>query len=323
MSQATVIIPNWNGIRYLEKCLKSLRMQTFDDFDVILIDNGSDDGSAEYVRRTFPEVKVKRFLRNTGFCHAVNTGIRMSNTPYVILLNNDVICDPLFAEELMSGMKRHPKAFSCQAKMLSMANPMLVDDAGDYYCALGWAFADGKGQNETMYRKEKKIFASCGGAAIYRRDLLNETGLFDEAHFAYLEDIDLGYRARRAGYENYFIPAAKVLHAGSATSGSRYNSFKTAYTSRNSIYLIYKNMRPWQIALNFPMLLAGNLIKAVFFIRKGYGREFFRGVSKGAAMCAGSGKAAKRGSMLTDLRIQLELWLNLGRRIRMTMRERQ
>ena len=316
MSQVTVIIPNWDGIRYLESCLKSLRMQTYDDFDIFLVDNGSQDGSAEFVCRRFPEVKVKRFMRNTGFCHAVNTGIRMSSTPYVILLNNDVICESAFVEELVRGIEKYPKAFSCQALMLSMDNPSLIDDAGDYYCALGWAFARDKGERETVCRKDRKIFASCGGAAIYRREVLEKIGLFDEAHFAYLEDIDLGYRARRAGYENVLAARARVLHAGSASSGSRYNAFKVRHTSRNSIYLVYKNMRPWQIALNAPMLLAGNVIKAVFFFRKGLGFEFLRGVTAGFKLCAGSKKAAKRGSMRTDLRLQLELWVNLIRRLK-------
>ncbi len=311
MSQVTVIIPNWNGIRFLKKCLKSLRMQTFDDFDTIVIDNGSQDGSAEYIRRSFPEVTVKRFVRNTGFCHAVNTGIRISRTPYVILLNNDVICDPAFVEELVKGMKKYPKAFSCQAKMLSMDNPSLVDDAGDYYCALGWSFADGKGKSEAMYRKETKIFSSCAGAAIYRREYLEKTGLLDEAHFAYLEDLDIGYRARRAGYENYLIPSAKVLHAGSASTGSRYNAFKTAHTVRNNIYLIYKNMRPWQIALNFPLLLAGSAVKLVFFAGKGLGGEYIRGIFAGFALSRKSGKAARRGSLRRDMALQLQLWANL------------
>ena len=316
MSQVTVVIPNWNGIRFLEPCLKSLRMQTFDDFDIILIDNGSKDGSAEFVRKRFPEVKVKRFLRNTGFCHAVNTGIRMSRSPYVIMLNNDVICDPEMLEKLTGGMKQYPKAFSCQAKMLSMDNPSLIDDAGDYYCALGWAFARDKGENEGVCRRNRKIFASCGGASIFRREVLDRIGLLDESFFAYLEDIDLGYRARRAGYDNVLIADAKVLHAGSASSGSRYNAFKVRHTARNSIFLAYKNMRPWQIALNAPLLLAGMLIKLVFFARRGLGFEFIRGASAGLKLCRRSGRAAKRGSLRRDLLLQAELWINLVRRIK-------
>lgn len=113
---------------------------------------------------------------------------------------------------------------------------------GNYYNCLGWAFALGKGKSEEKYKKERKIFASCGGAAIYRTKLVKQLGGFDEEHFAYLEDIDLGYRAQIAGYENWYLPKAGVYHVGSGTSGSRYNQFKIRYSSRNNVYMLYKNM---------------------------------------------------------------------------------
>lgn len=118
-------------------------------------------------------------------------------------------------------------------------------------------------------------------AAIYRRKLFEKIGLFDEAHFAYLEDIDLGYRANIYGYKNVFAPKAEVLHAGSAVSGSRHNAFKVSLSSRNSIYLIYKNMPVLQVLLNLPFLLVGFLIKTLFFVKKGLGREYIKGLKKG------------------------------------------
>ena len=309
MNRAAVIIPNLNGIAYIRGCLDSLAEQSCRDFETVVIDNGSEDGSAQVIEEEYPWVKLKKLSRNTGFCHAVNLGIRMSDAPVVILLNNDTVCRPDFVRELLSGIERHPKAFSCCSSMRRLDKPDLLDDAGDYYCVLGWAFAAGKDREASLYAKERKVFASCGGASAYRRDYLEKTGLFDEKHFAYLEDIDIGYRARILGYENWYIPSAQVLHAGSASSGSRYNRFKVLHTSRNSIYLIYK------ILLNFPFLLAGWLIKAVFFARRGYLREYMRGSAAGLSYCRREKKVKfERRNLIHYGTIQAELWLNLFRR---------
>ena len=316
MVDATVIRPNLNGMPYLEGCLSSLERQTVKNFDVLLLDNGSEDGSPEYVRDHFPQVRLHRYTDNTGFCHAVNAGIRMSDAPYVILLNNDIVCDERLVEELLKGIKEHQNSFSGQAKMLQMKKPELLDDGGDYYCALGWAFAVGKGKKDRGRGKDKKIFSSCGGAAIYRRKALEQIGLFDEKHFAYLEDVDLGYRARIAGYENWYLPKAVVYHAGSATSGSAYNEFKVRHTSRNSVYLIMKNM-PWpQILLNFPFLMAGYVIKMVFFARKGFFRQYVTGIRKGIFLAQKEDKVVfEKKNFKNYVKIQMELWFNMIRRI--------
>ena len=134
--------------------------------------------------------------------------------------------------------------------------------------------------------REEQIFASCAGAAIYRKELFSRIGYFDEEHFAYLEDTDIGYRARILGYENWYAPEAVVYHVGSGTSGSRYNQFKTRYSSRNNIYMIYKNMPLWQIILNLPFLAAGFGIKILFFSLKGLGREYLAGIKNGFQISA-------------------------------------
>lgn len=316
MQEVTVIIPNWNGEAFLEGCLSSLRKQTYKEFEVILVDNGSSDNSVAFVRENFPEVRIHCFTVNTGFCHAVNAGIRMAASPYVILLNNDTVCEECFVEELLTGIKRRPQSFSCQARMLQLYHPDLVDDAGDYYCALGWAFADGKGRPAVRYTREKKIFAACGGAVIYNKRMIEKVGFFDEKHFAYLEDIDIGYRARIQGYENWLIPSAVVYHAGSGTSGSAYNSFKVRHTSRNSVYLIYKNMPPLQIVLNGPFLLCGFFIKTLFFWKKGFLREYLTGLVNGIRMSKREDRVVfHKCNRKNYVRIQLELWYNLVRRI--------
>ena len=315
MPVVSVVIPNYNGLRFLQECFFSLQQQTLTDYEVILVDNGSSDESVGYTRVHFPEVRIVQLPENLGFCRAVNEGIRQSEAPFVVLLNNDTAVEPDFLEELMAAIKRHPKAFSCASRMVRYDERDQLDDAGNFYCALGWAYARGKGKKVDRYQKEERIFAACAGAAIYRKAVFEKIGYFDEEHFAYLEDIDIGYRARIFGYENWYAPKAVVYHVGSGTSGSRYNQFKIRYSSRNSIYLIWKNMPLWQIVLNLPLLTAGFGIKLLFFTVKGMGLEYLAGIKNGFQISKKNGKLrAGSGHFFRYLQIQLELWINLIRR---------
>lgn len=192
-------------------------------------------------------------------------GIRAADTPYVILLNNDTKVAPHYVEALERAMDRSEKIFSVSSKMIQMYHPDLMDDAGDMYSVLGWAFQRGVGRPEKLYKKSCRVFTACAGAAIYRREVFETIGYFDEMHFAYLEDIDVGYRAKLYGYDNVFCPEAVVYHVGSGTSGSKYNSFKVKLAARNNVYLNYKNMRTWQLLLNSPCLLAGTICKVPVF----------------------------------------------------------
>lgn len=320
MTKTTVVIPNYNGIAYLEDCLTFLKRSKETTFDTIVVDNGSADGSAALVRERFPWVKLIELEKNTGFSHAVNVGIKESKTPYVLLLNNDTVVEHDFVACLERAMEGNPDYFSFSSKMLSMKQPEVIDDAGDYYCALGWAFARGKGKPAQRFTAKCDVFAACAGAAIYRREVFREIGYFDELHFAYLEDIDVGYRARLRGYKNGYCPDAVVYHAGSGSSGSRYNEFKVNLSSRNSIYLVYKNMPLLQVLLNLPFLLVGYLVKTLFFIKKGMGFVYVRGLWRGIKLSfsieARRKKFPFRGKyMLSYVKVQLELWYNLLRRV--------
>ena len=313
-SDVTVIIPNYNGIKYIRACLDSLMAQTM-PARIIVVDNASTDGSAEAVGE-YGDVRLIRFDENHGFCRAVNEGIKQADTEYVILLNNDTKADPDFVLKLYGAIDGRKDVFSVAAKMLQMNDPDRIDSAGDLYCALGWAFSLGKGSPKSRYDKKAKIFSACAGAAIYRRALFDEIGLFDEKHISYLEDVDVGYRARIRGYMNLYAPGAIVFHAGSATTGSKHNPFKVRMAARNSRYLVYKNMPLLQIIINIPFLLAGFAIKAVFFAAKGYGKDYLSGVSEGYRLCA-AGRKNRFEARYTGnyCRIQLELWINMFRRI--------
>lgn len=314
MSDVTIVIPNYNGISFLDACLRSVSEQIEVSTEVIVVDNASSDGSQEFIQKNFPSVQLCCLDKNYGFCRAVNEGIKLANSPYVILLNNDTEVCPDFVLHLWKAIKKDSNRFSCAAKMLQYQNRTLLDNAGDFYCAFGWGLARGKGKPSHTYDKGEEVFSACGGAAIYRRDLLLELGGFDEAHFAYLEDMDISYRAKIHGYKIWYEPKAEVFHIGSATSGSRYNRFKVLHSAGNNIYLIYKNMPFLQMLLNIPFLSLGFFIKYLFFVRKGFGKDYIEGLQRGFRLCR-EHPEKKVMFQKKHLRfygnIQLELWKNM------------
>lgn len=320
MKKITVVIPNYNGARFLQDCLQALEQQEpgTPAFDVLVVDNGSQDESLKLIAEGFPWVQVETLSENTGFCHAVNTGIRRSVSPYVILLNNDTKAAPGFVLGLYRAIERDPGIFSVSAGMRMWDRPERMDDAGDRYCALGWAYARGKGKPASQYGNACEVFSACGGAAIYRREILMRIGLFDEAHFAYLEDLDIGWRARIYGYRNYYEPAAEVLHYGSASTGSRYNRKKTVLAAANNVYVAGKNMPLLQWLLNLPFLVPGFLVKSVFFTCRGMGKLYLKGLAAGfKKLLSEEGRRAKVPFRFENLgnylAIQGQLYLNILR----------
>ena len=309
--KTTIIIPNYNGLSFMEPCFESLKEQTIRDFKVLVVDNGSTDGSVEWLKEhRVPSIFLKE---NTGFSGAVNTGIRAADTPYVLLLNNDTRVEPGFVAAMERAMDQSPKIFSVSSRMIQMYHPELLDDAGDMYSILGWAYQRGVGRSVNLYQKSCRVFSACAGAAIYRRAVFDEIGLFDELHFAYLEDIDVGWRAKLYGYDNVYCPDAAVYHVGSGTSGSRYNSFKVRLAARNCIYLNYKNMPGWQILLNAPFLLAGMFVKYLFFVKNGFGGDYVSGLKEGIRtrkQCRRVPGLLKRFS--AELKVQFEMICGTG-----------
>ena len=314
MKEVTVVIPNYKGEAYLRPCVESLLAGTGLEMDVIIVDNGSRDGCVEEVRRLYPQVECVCLDQNYGFCKAVNIGIQKAETPYVFLLNNDTLVCKGAVEALLASLKKDRRIFSVEAKMIQYQDRTKIDSAGTFYNAFGWAYARGKDRPADQYRKRGPVFSACAGAAMYRREVFEEIGLFDEEHFAYLEDVDVGYRARIAGYRNVYEPMARIIHVGSAASGSRHNEFKVRLSARNNLYLIYKNMPVLQILLNLPFLLAGFLIKYLFFLKKGLGAIYLKGLMEAPKLMKKKKKVLyQKGHLKNYLKIQLELWINIFR----------
>lgn len=314
MKKATVVVPNYNGKEYLHKCLKALEGQKNADFDVIIVDNGSEDGSHKVKGKYKLKLEVVRFEENRGFSAAVNEGIKRANTPFVILLNNDAYATPNFVKNLVERMDWDEGLFSAQGLMLQENRKDLVDSAGDLFCGFGWAFSRGKDKSLGPYVVPKDVFSACAGAAIYRKSVFDEIGLFDENFFAYLEDVDIGYRARLMGYRNAVVPEAMVFHVGSGSSGNRHNGFKVTLAARNSFLVMHKNFCFWQWILNGPAIGFGMLVKLIYFSKKKLGKEYREGISQYRKMKKDVQKFNK-GTAANRWKIQWELFLNCFKRL--------
>lgn len=277
----SIVIPNYNGNNYLDRCLQSINVNNTLVQEVIIIDNYSRDGEYNWVKKKYPYIIWKQLNKNYGFSKAVNKGIHMARGKYILLLNNDTEIYEDFIEELVRSIENDERIFAVCSQMIQYYHQNLIDDAGDEYTILGYTNKRGAGGPLNRYNKEEKVFSACAGAALYRKSIFEEIGYFDEHFFAYMEDVDISYRALIHGYKNMYCPKAKVLHIGSATSGSKYNAFKVRLAARNNIYVPYKNMPLLQLIINMPFLLLGYLIKYIFFIKKGFGKEYREGFLEG------------------------------------------
>ncbi len=280
-TQVSIIIPNFNGKQFLKECLNSIKKQNFSLYEVIIVDNGSTDGSVEYLEENYSEFKLIQNNKNLGFATAVNQGIKASNAEYVLLLNNDTELEDGCLSYLLNCIDNDETIFGVSSKMIQYQDRNLIDDAGDEYTILGYTKKVGNNRSTELYQSKREIFSACAGAAIYRRNIFDIIGYFDENFFAYMDDVDISYRARIYGFKCFYCPEAVVYHHVSATSGSKYNSFKIRLAARNNVYVPYKNM-PWpQLALNLLFLILGFLIKYLVFLKKGQGSDYLAGLEEG------------------------------------------
>jgi len=284
-SDVSIIIPNYNGEKYIANCLDSLKNQSFDNLgnsEIIVVDDCSNDNSVNIIKN-FQNVRLIENSTNSGFARSVNQGIRASCGRYCLLLNNDVVVNQDFVKNLYEHITENPRVFSVSSRMIRYYERNKLDDTGDFYNILGWAYKRGDGKNRDAYNRSTSIFSTCAGAGIYRRSILDEIGLFDEAFFAYMEDVDLSYRGLIFGYENHYEPKAFCYHIGSATTaaGEKYSPFKVSISARNNIYVAYKNMPLVQLIINSPFLALGFLVKYLLFLKRGYGNDYAAGIKEG------------------------------------------
>ena len=281
--KVSVVTPNYNGEKFLKTFFESLNEDCEYIDEVIIVDNGSNDKSKEYIKSNsfnFPVVLIEN-SENMGFSPAVNQGILQAKNEFVFSLNNDTEVRKGSIKALVDLISSSEDIFSVQAKMLQYKNKELIDDVGDEYNLLAWTKKTGENHKSSEYGEVKEIFSSCAGAAMYKKSVLNEIGMFDDNFFAYMEDVDLAIRSRISGYRNLLCPDAIVYHIGSATSGSRYNEFKVRLAARNNVWVVYKNLPIPLKVLNFIFLFLGFFIKYIFFVKKGFGSTYLSGIREG------------------------------------------
>ena len=239
--KVSIVVPNWNGMRFVGMCLDSLAQLDFEGHEVIIVDNGSIDGSREMIEEKYPWVRLLKMPDNMGFAIACNEGIKASNAEYIVLLNNDIEVTPNWLKELYEGMERHPECGMGTTKMMFLDNRDVFYNTGDLFHS--WSSGGGRGQGEKdtgQYEKEDYVFGACAGAGIYRREFFNQVGLFDEDFFIFAEDVDINMRGQLKGLKAVYLPKAKVFHIGTATVGL-YSDRYVYLCKRNDIWVFIKN----------------------------------------------------------------------------------
>lgn len=278
-TRLTVIIPNWNTQRFLGTCLSSLRKQYFKDFEVILVDSGSTDNSVNFVKDNFPEVRTIALEKNLGFSGAVNTGIAASDTELVALLNNDTEQDPRWLDALVLAADLHSDIGFFASKLLDFHDRKKLDGAGDALRKSGLPYRLGHGERDRgQYEETTFVFGACAAAALYRREMLDDIGFFDDDFFAYCEDGDLSFRAQLAGYRCLYVPEAVVYHIGGASTGGKRNSTSTRLGTRNSLNLLVKNLPAELFLRHSPFFVLGQFSRLLITIPSGLWKAYAKGL---------------------------------------------
>jgi GT2 family glycosyltransferase len=265
----TAVVLNYNGRALLDVILPSLASQTYPNLAVTVLDNGSSDGSADYVRDRWPAARVVALPENVGVAAALNRALETVETELVALLNNDVELEPRWLEELVAHLGAHPEAASASGKLLRFDRRDVIDAAGDGMRWSSAAFNRGAGEPDRgQFDRPEPVFSACAGAALYRRSAFDDVGPFDEDFFAYLEDVDWSLRAQLRGHASRYVPAAIGYHMrGATTSGSR-NRYRVMQR-RNQIWLVVKNYPIGAIVRRAPPILLLNLGLALQDAREG------------------------------------------------------
>jgi GT2 family glycosyltransferase len=280
-SDVTIVIPNWNGEEHLRECLSSIDRQTVRPATTLLVDNGSTDGSLALVEKEFPWVTSIPFRENRGFAAAVNSGIVASRTAFVALLNNDTRLDSRWLETLLEVLRTHPDLGSAACKMLNFHHPEIVDAAGDALTRGGAPYTRGMGEpDDGRFDRREYVFGACAGAALYRRAVFDDIGLFDEDFVSYYEDQDLAFRAQLHGYRCMYVPAAICYHKRGATAKA-IPFYPIRMQERNLTAFYVKNF-PWRTFIAESPVIVGSRIRRIFrALRAGIGGPTLMGLAEG------------------------------------------
>jgi len=273
----SIIVLNWNGKHFLETCLLALRHQTYRDFETILVDNGSQDGSVEYVQDRFPEVQVVALKSNVGFCSGNLEGYRRASGEIIALLNNDTEAHPRWVEEMNRATLEFPDVGSFASKMLYFDDREKIENCGFHLTTSGATVDLGRDEKDgPAWSHHRVVFGACAGAGVYRRSMLNEIGFLDADFFMTYEDVDLSFRAQLLGYQCLSVPDAIVYHRYRATMECQPDR-QVFFSQRNIEFVYFKNM-PCGLMLRFcPQRLLYEIGAAIYFLFQGNARAYLKG----------------------------------------------
>ncbi len=315
-----VVVVNFNGGALLGQCLDSLSRQAFRDFRTVVVDNASTDGSADDLETAFPGVAVIRSANNLGFAAGNNLAIREADdTPFIALLNPDAIAQPDWLQCLVNAANEHPDFALFGSRMYANAQHTILDGVGDAYHVCGLPWRVGHGQlAQGRYLENHEIFAPCAAAALYRREVFDATEGFDEDFFCYVEDVDLGFRARLAGMRALYVANAVVEHAGSGLVG-KHSDFQLYHGHRNLVWAYVRNM-PWPLLLLYlPQHVLMTLFTLLVFATKDRGRILLRAkwdALKGLPSSLSKRRQTQAARTVTARNVRASLQRGLPRRFR-------
>jgi GT2 family glycosyltransferase len=273
---ATVIIVSWNSAPWLDGCIRQLLAQNCKPAAIKVVDNASTDNSVAVIKR-FPEVELIEAGSNLGFAAGNNLALAACDTEFVVLLNPDAFAEPDWLGNLVLAAQTYPLSAAIGSRQLNQADASIIDGVGDVYHVSGmvWRAGYGTAQQASDFQA-RPIFAPCAAAALYRRKALLEIGGFDEDYFCYVEDVDLGFRLRLAGYDAMYAPDAIVHHVGSATTGSKHSDFSVYHGHRNLVWTFVKNMPGPLFWMLLPFHLVLNIVTLLHFSMQGQAKVIFR-----------------------------------------------
>lgn len=273
----TVVIVNYNGGDLICQCLTALERQSFQDFATVVVDNNSVDDSVAAIRKSHPTVPILQLDKNLGFAGGVNRALQENALgPWVALLNPDAFPTKDWLENLVSSARCHPECAAFGSRMFSDQDQRMLDGVGDVYHVSGLPWRKGHGcRNSPLYDQETEIFAPCAAAALYRTSALTEIGPLDEDFFLYVEDVDLGFRLRLAGYRALYVPTAHIRHLGSAFVGKHSDS-QIYHGHRNLVWVFVKNMPGVLFWVFLPLHILLNITTLFWLVLRGQGAAAMR-----------------------------------------------
>lgn len=271
----SVIVVNWNGVALLDDCLGPLSCQTYDNYEIIFVDNGSSDHSVRHVQKNFPHVKIVELDENRGFTGGNSAGLEVAEGEFIALVNNDARVELDWIERIVHPMVKDPTVGICASKLI-VEGTLTIDSAGIGVTTAGVGFNRGYSEEKSTYYVSAEVFGACAAGALYRRKMLDEIGFLDEDFFLYSEDVDLSFRSQLSGWKCLYIPSAVVYHKLNATAG-RLSDVHVYYHTRNLEFVWIKNM-PLTLMLRFAHHKIIQEFGSFFYLclRHGKWKPFFR-----------------------------------------------